>query len=204
VTEPSETSRIAKEGMTPTGSVSDVGSARDRFTQAVNSRQTGNGEQDTEETLWQGNYSPLAMVGTAFLVAILTIGIVAVAVIYGVPTVQIALIIGGVAWVIFGIYYATRRFGIAYELTSQRFIHQTGLLSRRTDRIEVIDIEDVSFIQGPIQRILGIGTIDIASTDRSHPLVHMPGIANVKEVAGLIDDVRRRDRKRRSLHIQTI
>jgi hypothetical protein len=32
----------------------------------------------------------------------------------------------------------------------------------------------------------------------------MPGIANVKEVAGLIDDVRRRERKRRSLHIQTI
>jgi len=190
--------------MPPTGSVSDVGSARERFTQAVKSRQTGDGDHDTEETLWHGNYSPLAMLGTASLLAILTIGIVVVAAIYGVPTVQIALLIGGAAWVIFGIYYASRRFGIAYELTSQRFIHQTGLLSRRTDRIEVIDIEDVSFFQGPIERVLGIGTIDIASTDRSHPLLHMPGIANVKEVAGLIDDVRRKERKRRSLHIQTM
>jgi len=203
VPEPSEMPPIAKESTVPTGSISDAGSARARFAQAIKARQTGDGEDDTEHSLWKGNYSPLALLGTAFLLAIVTIAIVVVAAIYGTPTVQISLLIAAAVWILFGVYYATRRFGIAYELTTQRFIHESGLLSRRTDRIEVIDIEDVSFFQGPIERILGIGTIHVDSTDRSHPHLHMPGIANAKEVAGLIDDVRRKERKKRSLHIQS-
>lgn len=146
----------------------------------------------------------MAMLG--YVVALLTasIALIVVSVIYSMPTLQISLIIVAVAWLILGVFYGARRFGISYELTTQRFIHQTGLLSRRTDRIEVIDIDDVSFFQGPVQRLLGIGTIDIASSDRSHPVVKMPGIADVKRVAGMIDDVRRKERKRRSLHIQTM
>jgi membrane protein YdbS with pleckstrin-like domain len=93
---------------------------------------------------------------------------------------------------------------VHYELTSQRFIHQTGILTRATDRIEVIDIDDVSFTQGPVQRMLGVGRITVTSSDRSHPLLHMIGIGDVKSVAGLIDDVRRKERRRRSLHIEAI
>jgi uncharacterized membrane protein YdbT with pleckstrin-like domain len=146
----------------------------------------------------------MAMLGSAVLLAVASIALVVVAVIYEVPTLTISLILIAVAWLILGVIYAARRFGISYELTTQRFIHQKGLLSRRTDRIEVIDIDDVSFFQGPVQRILGIGTIDIASSDQSHPHLKMPGIADVKGVAGLIDDVRRKERKSRSLHIQTM
>jgi uncharacterized membrane protein YdbT with pleckstrin-like domain len=179
-------------------------SPRDRFQQSVASRQTVSGDPDTEQTLWEGNYSPMAMLGYAVSLAIASIALVVVAVIYEVPTLTISLLIIAVAWLILGAIYAARRFGIHYELTTQRFIHQKGLLSRRTDRIEVIDIDDVSFFQGPVQRILGIGTIDIASSDQSHPHLKMPGIADVKVVAGLIDDVRRKERKSRSLHIQTM
>jgi len=146
----------------------------------------------------------MAMLGYAVALLVASIALIVVSAIYGVPTIPISLIIVGVAWLILGTIYSARRFGIHYELTSQRFIHQTGLLARRTDRIEVIDIDDVSFYQGPVQRMLGIGTIDIVSSDRSHPVVKMPGIADVKRVAGMIDDVRRKERKSRSLHIQTM
>lgn len=179
-------------------------SPRERFQQSVASRQAGTGEADVEQTLWEGNYSPLAMLGYAVSLAVASVALLAVSIIYGMPTIGISLAIIAVAWAILGTVYASRRFGIHYELTTQRFVHQTGLLSRRTDRIEVIDIDDVSFFQGPVQRVLGIGTIDIASSDRSHPILKMPGIADVKQVAGLIDDVRRKERKRRSLHIQTM
>jgi len=182
----------------------DALSPRDRFRQSVASRQTGNEDPDDEQTLWEGNYSPKAMLGYASVITLASIGLIVVSVLYNIPTLTVALLICAVVWLVLGLVYASRRFGIHYELTSQRFIHQTGLISRRTDRIEVIDIDDVSFFQGPVQRILGIGTIDIASTDRSHPHVVMPGIANVKEVAGLIDDIRRKERKKRSLHIQTM
>jgi membrane protein YdbS with pleckstrin-like domain len=179
-------------------------SPRDRFQQSVASRQSDSGDTDTEQTLWEGNYSAMAMLGYAVSLLLVSIALVVVSVIYSIPTISIALIIIAAGWLILGVVYGARRFGISYELTTQRFIHQTGLLARRTDRIEVIDIDDVSFFQGPVQRILGIGTIDIASSDRSHPVVRMPGIADVKRVAGMIDDVRRRERKRRSLHIQTM
>jgi uncharacterized membrane protein YdbT with pleckstrin-like domain len=170
----------------------------------VTSRQSDSGDTDTEQTLWEGNYSAMAMLGYAVSLLVASIALIVVSAIYEVPTIPISLIIVGVAWLILGMIYAARRFGIQYELTSQRFIHQTGLLARRTDRIEVIDIDDVSFYQGPVQRMLGIGTIDIVSSDRSHPVVKMPGIADVKRVAGMIDDVRRKERKSRSLHIQTM
>lgn len=179
-------------------------SPRDRFKQSVTSRQSDSGDTDSEQTLWEGNYSALAMLGYAASLLIASIVLVVISAIYDVPTITISLIIVAVAWLILGTIYAVRRFGIHYELTTQRFIHQTGLLARRTDRIEVIDIDDVSFYQGPVQRVLGIGTIDIASSDRSHPVVKMPGIADVKRVAGMIDDVRRKERKSRSLHIQTM
>jgi len=131
-------------------------------------------------------------------------------------------------WLVGAVVYGLRRFGVHYELTSQRFIHQTGILTRDTDRIEVIDIDDVSFTQGPVQRVFGVGRITVTSSDRSHPLLHMIGrvfgvgritvtssdrshpllhmigIADVKSVAGLIDDVRRKERRRRSLHIEAI
>jgi len=118
---------------------------------------------------------------------------------------MIPVLIGVLAlWLIVGTVYAYRRLGVSYELTTQRFIHQTGILSRRTDRIEVIDIDDVTSSQGPIERIFGVGGIMLESSDRSHPTLNLRGIANVKEISGLIDDVRRQERRRRSLHIEAI
>jgi uncharacterized membrane protein YdbT with pleckstrin-like domain len=101
--------------------------------------------------------------------------------------------------VVIGVY-AFRRLGQHYELTTQRFIHQSGVLVRKTDRIEVIDIEDVSYTQGIIQRMLGVGQITISGRDQSHPVLVLIGIDNVPEVASLIDDVRRDERRKRSLH----
>ncbi len=159
---------------------------------------------DTEETLWQGGYSSQAMGGVWLAALLATIALVTASLLYETLPLLIAVAIAVSIWIVAGVVYAARRLGIHYELTTQRFIHQHGVLARRTERIEVIDIEDVSFHQGPVQRMLGIGTIEITSTDRSHPQLIMPGIAEVKTIAGLIDDVRRRERQRRSLHIRTM
>ena len=40
---------------------------------------------------------------------------------------------------------AYRKMGVYYELTTQRFIHKAGILKRTSDRLEVIDIDDVTF-----------------------------------------------------------
>jgi membrane protein YdbS with pleckstrin-like domain len=79
-----------------------------------------------------------------------------------------------------------------------------GLLWRQTDRIEVIDIDDVAFTQGPVERVFGLGTVRITSSDQSHPELSLPGIENVQIVAGLIDDARRNERRRRGLYIESV
>ena len=89
----------------------------------------------------------------------------------------------------------------SYELTTQRFIHSRGILVRTVDRIDVIDIDDVSYEQGIIQRTLGVGKIQLESKDRSHPSLVLAGIDQVERVSGMIDDVRRKERRKRSLHI---
>jgi membrane protein YdbS with pleckstrin-like domain len=79
-----------------------------------------------------------------------------------------------------------------------------GLLWRQTDRIEIIDVDDVSFTQGPVERIFGIGTVRISSSDNTHPELALPGIENVQLVSGLIDDSRRKERRRRGLYIESV
>ena len=97
-----------------------------------------------------------------------------------------------------------RRMNIRYQLTTQRFIHETGILRRVTDRIETIDMDDITFEQSFLERFVGVGTISISSSDRTHPEIVMFGIEDVKRIAGVIDDTRRAERRRRGLHIESI
>ncbi|MDB4621304.1 PH domain-containing protein [Rubripirellula sp.] len=181
--------------------------AADKFREQIQNTQETVDDYEPEEELWNGGYSAKAMVGTWLLIAILSVATLILphlVPIFGFLTFLPSLGVIFLVWVVGAVVYGWRRFGVHYELTSQRFIHQTGILTRDTDRIEVIDIDDVSFTQGPVQRMFGVGRITVTSSDRSHPLLHMIGIADVKSVAGLIDDVRRKERRRRSLHIEAI
>lgn len=179
-------------------------SPRDRFEKIVSDQRDNLDDHEPEETLWNGGYSPKAMVGSWIILTVVSIGLLVAAVMFSELSFAIAFAIIAVLWVLVAANYARMRLGFHYELTSQRFIHKTGLLTRRTDRIEVIDIDDVSYEQGPIQRMFGVGSINITSSDRSDPFLHLVGIDKVGEVSGLIDDVRRAERRRRSLHIESI
>jgi membrane protein YdbS with pleckstrin-like domain len=180
-------------------------SPRDRFEQHVANRRESLDDHEPEKTLWSGGYSPKAMVGWWSAMTALSIVIL---VGYFMMSIEIPLLVPLgiilILWLLLVANYLRMRLGFHYELTSQRFIHKTGLLTRRSDRIEVIDIDDVSYEQGPVQRLLGVGSINISSSDRSDPHLHLLGIDKVSEVAGLIDDVRRSERRRRSLHIESI
>ena len=99
---------------------------------------------------------------------------------------------------------AYRKLNVNYELTTQRFVHRSGILRRITDRIEAIDMDDVSFEQGIIERLLNVGTIRVISSDRSHPELVLCGIEDVARIAKLIDDTRHKERLRRGLHIEAV
>jgi hypothetical protein len=68
----------------------------------------------------------------------------------------------------------------------------------------VIDIDDVTVRQGPIERMLGVGTISIRSSDTTDPQLDLPGIEDAKHVADLIDGTRRAERQRRGMFMENV
>jgi uncharacterized membrane protein YdbT with pleckstrin-like domain len=178
-------------------------SPTEQFKEMATAKLEANAQPPVERSLWKGGYSPRAMYGSWLITLAITIATIALIAVFGKDVPNIWYIAGAVLLLIWmGVIatYVFRRLGQHYELTTQRFIHQNGVLVRKTDRIEVIDIEDVSYTQGIVQRMLGVGTITISGRDQSHPTLNLCGIDNVPEVASLIDDVRRDERRKRSLH----
>jgi len=164
----------------------------------------GNSNPVNEEELWSGTYSAKAMVGPAIGLALLTVIALAAASFAGPVGWAIAGIGAVVFWAILGLVILYRRMTVAYRLTTYRFFHETGLLSRTRNRIEVIDINDVTLQQGLIERMFNVGTIHIQSSDVTHPDLYLPGIEDVRHVTDLIDNTRRAERQRRGLFMENI
>ena len=170
----------------------------DRMKEVVNSP-----DDDVERDLWQGGYSGKAMIGSWVLGAVLSVVALGVGIMV-LPLLIPMIIAILLIWVVLGSILAYKKLSVHYALSTQRFVHRSGILQRTTDRIEVIDIDDVMFTQGIVQRMLGVGTIQVTSSDCTHPELYLHGIDGVHEVADLIDDVRRKERRRRGLHIEAI
>jgi len=167
----------------------------------------GENDDDTKERhLWEGGYATRAMiphtVGVALLTLILLIGCIAL----GAGTRGWGFAGAVIVAVWFGLLlrFAYLRLSVHYTLTTQRLIHEHGLFHRVTHRIDVITIDDVTYEQRLIQRVLGVGKIRVESGERQDPELIMPGIDDVDHVAKTIDDARRRERERRGLHIETV
>jgi hypothetical protein len=112
-----------------------------RMKSAVN-RNPGN--QPAEDDLWVGTYSPKAMAGPAIGLAILTV----IAIVVGTFVPPIGWMVAGigavVAWLVLAFVVLYRQKTVNYRLTTFRLFHESGLLARTRDRIEVIDINDVN------------------------------------------------------------
>lgn len=163
-------------------------------------------DDDAEDVLWQGQYSKLAMVSSWIGAGVFSVALAIAGFAFGFTTTGwlVALCAIALAWILLFTRLLYRQLSIHYYLTNQRLIHETGLLWREIDRIEAIDIDDVASHQGPMERLLGVGTIRIKSSDQSTPEFDMVGIEDSRKVAAMIDDVRRDERRKRGLHIETV
>jgi membrane protein YdbS with pleckstrin-like domain len=175
------------------------------------------------------------MTGWAILAALLTVaGLVAAVFAGGTPLAWIVLVVAAMAvWGTLGLTVLYRKLTVGYRLTTFRLFHESGLLQRARDRIEVIDIDDVTLSQGPIDRLLNVGTIHIIASDESlkqkaiddlrskgkqvkdvkdqvqdvkdiDGRLDMPGISDVRKVADLIDNTRRAERNRRGVYMENV
>lgn len=111
---------------------------------------------------------------------------------------------GLLCWLVVPIFVAVWRYllvrTVRYELTTQRFRMTHGVLARRTDEAELYRIKDSEFSQTLFQRLFGLGTITMATSDESSPRISIESIPagqgrELRErIRNLVEDLR--DRKR--------
>ncbi len=159
--------------------------------------------QESEHELWRGTFSPKAMyTGWAFAGFVTIAGIILAVLIPG-AWVVVAIVVP-VIWIGLALTLAYRRLSVSYVVTSQRFLLQRGLLSQVNDRVLLIDIDDVAYKQGLIDRFVNVGTITLRSADATDPVLNLPGIDNVQHVTNLIDDARREERRKRAIYMANV
>ena len=69
-----------------------------------------------------------------------------------------------------------------YTLTTQRLIIRTGLLGRSEEQIDLGRVKDIRLTQGLSDRMIGIGQIEVISTDPSTPSFRLMGVRDPRKV----------------------
>ncbi len=82
-----------------------------------------------------------------------------------------------------------------YVVTNQRILITTGLLGRKEEQIDLARVKDIRMTQGLSDRIMGIGQIEIISTDPSTPEFRLVGVKDPQRVRDLIWEATNRRRK---------
>jgi membrane protein YdbS with pleckstrin-like domain len=162
-------------------------------------------EPGSEQDLWSGRASWKSLLPPASLgvVLILVVTIVVqlifhrAAVTLTVLTacaVLLLLLLGRTTW---------RILSVSYRLTSQRLFVRRGILTQTVDQTELLRVDDVRVRQTIIQRMLGIGQVEVISSDRSDAELVLRDVLDPEAVS---EHVRRHTRtvQRRTLFMEQL
>ena len=138
---------------------------------------------DEEKSVWQGNPSQLLNLHV-FLICLLLGAVLIFGAVHFRESLQSPwpYVIGGLAAIPLG--YAFARYLQTkfwrYELTSERLRIRRGVLSRRTDEIELYRVKDYVLDEPFALRMFGLGDIVLTTTDDANRTVllkaiHRPG-----------------------------
>ncbi len=96
----------------------------------------------------------------------------------------------GVGLVILAIWYL-KVLGTRLTVTSERTTLRHGILSKHISEVLHRDIRHVQLRQGALQRLLGVGTIELGSAGHAGVELAVSGITNPHKVKQIIDEQRR-------------
>ncbi|MBI5547177.1 MAG: PH domain-containing protein [Deltaproteobacteria bacterium] len=113
-----------------------------------------------ERTLFEGRPAALDSLGR-WIVALLTVGIAAI-----------------VWWF--------KAVGMHLTVTDQRLILRMGILSRRTEYLELYRVTDLQVEEPLLKRLLGFGRLVVTSSDRHEPVLVLRGLRDPAKLADLV------------------
>ena len=79
-----------------------------------------------------------------------------------------------------------KRRSIVYTITNQRVMIEQGVLSKSLSEIDLRYIDETEFFQHFSERILGIGSVTLFSSDKAFPTTTLRGIKDPRAVRELI------------------
>lgn len=139
-----------------------------------------------ERIIFKGNPSIISILGTLVLCLVLFVG-GSIALVVFRTDISDKIFWYGVIWLplipmlyLLGKYVALKF--VSYEITSERVKTIKGILSKRTDELELYRVKDTSLIEPFIYRMFGVGNISIITGDDTTPQLELKAIKNAKEV----------------------
>jgi len=149
-----------------------------------------------ENAVWSGSPSQKSNLGLYALCFLVAIALIASASRFdgAMRTITLALVLLPIGM---ALWRWLSTISTQYTLTDQRLILRRGVLSRSTDYVELYRVKDSHFTQTFIERLLGLGTIRLRTTQDSAPVVDLAGMNGPEslwnQIRGLVEA--RRDAK---------
>lgn len=84
-----------------------------------------------------------------------------------------------------------------YTITEKKLIYKTGLLSTNEDEILLYRVQDMSVKRSLLQRIFGLGTIEVHSQDKTLPMLTIKNIKNVNDFRAILSENVEKEKTRR-------
>lgn len=106
-------------------------------------------------------------------------------------------------WLVIPLFYAVWRWlairFTKFELTTERFRRISGILTRRTDELELYRVKDTELIEPFYLRMFSLGNVVMHTSDRTTPRLVIPAIPGAREVRERIRSQVEEVRKRRGV-----
>jgi uncharacterized membrane protein YdbT with pleckstrin-like domain len=162
---------------------------------------------EPEREVWSGRPSARAQIGAWALWLLGTIAVLWASARWGDAagnvrfTARILIFAGAVVVLV---RQALVVYGVYYRLTTQRLFIHRGVISRVTDQVELMRVDDVRLRQRLIDRIMNTGDLDIISSDATDKDLTLRSIAAPAEVAEALRANVTRLRAKKTLFVENV
>ena len=135
--------------------------------------------EDIEETYYEGSPLLRGALGKGILWIIAGLILIAIAIASMIMDwkfpwwLSLALVVVGLIIILIPVIQTK---AIRYRITNYRVDYERGLLSKDINTLELWHVEDLRFHQNLLDRILGVGDIQIISHDETMPVLNMRSI----------------------------
>ena len=146
---------------------------------------TADAMKDAEVVLWSASPSVLPYLPRYVLVGLAFLGNLVVA-----AVVWWLFLLGAWVCLVLVADWELRRRATRYTITRRRVIRRTGYLRRVQQEVQTRDVREVQLHQGPIERLFGVGTVEIATAATAKRELLIAKVPNAKKVMEVLRQAR--------------